>query len=98
MGTIGLSPDINNLGGFLASSGVSHLLPGRVISTQVQLVCHRFRYVRFCDEGKCVLILAVYDDLIDPPFINEEWAAGQFQAWRLLSCIPHTDASRLCPH
>ena len=97
MGTVGLWPNINNLDGFLAASGVSHLLPSRVISTQVQLVCHSFRHVRFYNEGKCVLILAVYDNLIDPPFVNEEWAAGQFQAWRLLSCITHTDASRLCP-
>ncbi|KAF8443930.1 hypothetical protein L210DRAFT_1002698 [Boletus edulis BED1] len=58
MGTIGLSPNIDNLNGFLASAGVSVSRRG----------------------GANLLILAVYNNQVDPPFVHDDWAAGEFQA------------------
>ncbi|KAF8132440.1 hypothetical protein EV363DRAFT_1216054 [Boletus edulis] len=48
MGTIGLSPNIDNLNGFLASAGFA--------------------------------LASVYNNQVDPPFVHDDWAAGEFQA------------------
>ncbi|KAG6376800.1 hypothetical protein JVT61DRAFT_1825 [Boletus reticuloceps] len=48
MGTIGLSPNIDKLDGFLASAGFA--------------------------------LASVYNNQVDPPFVHDEWAAGEFQA------------------
>ncbi|KAF8433924.1 hypothetical protein L210DRAFT_3454427 [Boletus edulis BED1] len=48
MGTLGLSPNIDNLDGFFASAGFA--------------------------------LASVYNNQVDPPFVHDEWAAGEFQA------------------
>ncbi|KAG6369041.1 hypothetical protein JVT61DRAFT_1942 [Boletus reticuloceps] len=78
MGTIGLSPNIDNLDGFFASAGVGYLLASvdYLDSRQITLPSLQVSVSR---RGASLRILAVYNNQVDPPFVHDEWAAGEFQ-------------------